>query len=226
MSVRNAIRAGFRGGGAALGCAVALAALWMAAQAIGAAATGWQASRISTAGSYQELRGLGQTPLAGATGAQHVHVAIGGNGEAVAVWEPVGTGTLVQSATYRPGVGWSAERGIPGAEGIGARVAMDAAGDAVVLWRHALDPDTVGLLSSVRRPGEPWAGPVLLSALGATAAEPEVAISPSREAIAVWRSGTLDRSVIEVARSVGPRVAGRGSPRSRRRGRTSSRGSP
>src|SRR4051794_36905588 len=94
-AIRPAIR---RHGAAALASAVVLAILSTAVQAVGAGATEWQTTRISTAGSYHELRGLGQTPLAGATGGQHAHVAIGGNREAVAVWEPEGTGTSRNTA--------------------------------------------------------------------------------------------------------------------------------
>lgn len=72
-------------------------------------------------------------------------------------------------------------------------VAVDPAGDAVVLWGI-----NTGLEAAYRAVGGTWSGPVPIGGFGA--GEAEVAISPTGEAVAVWRHAELpSKAGIEAA---------------------------
>jgi hypothetical protein len=64
-------------------------------------------------------------------------------------------------------------------------VAIDPVGEAVAIWKR-FDGAHAIIQSASRAAGARWSRPVNLSAPGRNAEEPEVAIDPAGEAVAVW----------------------------------------
>lgn len=75
-------------------------------------------------------------------------------------------------------------------------VAIDAAGDAAVVWRQGVGGNHVVLASS-RPAGGSWAPPFAISSSALNAEAPDVAMSPSGNEIAVWQSSSGATSVVE-----------------------------
>src|SRR5207248_4881753 len=76
----------------------------------------------------------------------------------------------------------------------GARVAVDAAGDAVVVWQGEFG-GTSYARAAVSVAGGPWSAPTTLS--GPEATNPEIGVGGG-EAFAVWQRGIGSDSVVEV----------------------------
>lgn len=82
------------------------------------------------------------------------------------------------------------------------RIALDAAGDAVAVWRRFNGADYV-IQTATRPAGGSWSAPVDLSAPGEEAQSPQLALDAAGDAVAVWtrfngaESGT--RSVVQSA---------------------------
>ena len=123
------------------------------------------------------------------------HVAIGANGDAVAVWEDLTTGGIRGAA--RPAGGpWQPPAAIsaPGAvastvfHGV-PQVAVDARGNAVAVWHR---PTAAGAIvqAAERAVGTSWSAPVTLSAPGQDASSANVAVDPAGNAVAVWERAT------------------------------------
>ncbi len=116
-------------------------------------------------------------------------LAVNPAGAAVAVAD-CGTGTATMRAAYRPAGGsWAASVVLPGSgSGSEPRVGLDDAGNAVVVWASA------GTVQSAYRPAAGgWAGATQVSPAGDVTLEPQVAMSPTGAALAIWRH-ELDRS--------------------------------
>jgi hypothetical protein len=114
-------------------------------------------------------------------------VALDGEGNAVAVWsQGNATGRAIESATRPAGGTWHVpvQLSEPGTEGFLGQVAVDAAGDAVVVWGDG-EPD-YAIQSAMRPAGGTWQAPVKLSAPGVGTREPRVALDPVGDAIATW----------------------------------------
>ena len=129
-------------------------------------------------------------------------IAINSSGEAVAVWHRiVGSRSIVQSAFRPPGGTWSKPTGISSPKGDAQepRVAINAAGKAVVVWAQVGRKYFV-VKSASRSPGGTWSAPSTLSANAREQAstEPQVAIDSSGEAIAIWK-GSGNEGVIQSA---------------------------
>jgi hypothetical protein len=122
---------------------------------------------------------------AGAIPAQDVGIDQAGN--VIAAWTiDRGTGHVVQ-AELRPVVSgaWGAPVSLSSTSGnapIGPALAVNAAGDAVVVWARG-----DGVVQASFRPVSTgvWSAPADLSSPGTTAG-PEVALAPSGDAVAVW----------------------------------------
>ncbi|HEY0280074.1 MAG TPA: PKD domain-containing protein [Solirubrobacterales bacterium] len=82
---------------------------------------------------------------------------------------------------------WLPTATLPGSgpEARSPRVAMDAAGDAVVVWQ-TYDGSKHRLAASRRPAGGDWSAPVLISPPGVEATEADLVISATGEAIATW----------------------------------------
>jgi hypothetical protein len=136
-------------------------------------------------GAAQDLLGPNEEAAGAAT-----RVALDGQGDAVVAWDqylPSGE-YVVRAAEERAGTGvWSPPTQIspPGLLEGALGLAVDPAGDAVVLWR-ATTADG-GVVAAAERPaGGAWSTPVALSAPSGDWTAPEVAIDPHGDATAIW----------------------------------------
>ncbi|HEX3737348.1 MAG TPA: PKD domain-containing protein [Solirubrobacterales bacterium] len=110
-------------------------------------------------------------------------------GDTVAAWVRFdGSNEIVQGAERPAGGSWSAAVNLsaPGEDAEDPRLAVDAAGDAVAVWRRYDGTDDIVEAAS-RPPGGSWGVPVDLSAGGENADSPSVAVDPAGDAVAVWR---------------------------------------
>jgi hypothetical protein len=162
----------------------------------GSVKDGWSAPRdLSTAEGY----------------AFNPRVATNAKGDAVAVWSrynstDTNTANLIVAAATRPvgggsvNDGWSTPQDLSaaGRDAQAARVALDAQGNAGVVWEHAIYKPYVTPASTVQaatRPAEGgsvkdgWSAPQDISAAGQVASGPQVAFDEKGNATAVWKSG-------------------------------------
>lgn len=121
-------------------------------------------------------------------------LAVGGTGDAVAVWQLSNGATYVARANrFTPATGWGVAESI-GAVGGGLderdpRVVTDDEGNAIALWEEN-DPFAPNVWSNLAMSGGPWESAKIIGA-GATA--PEIEGRPSGLAIAMWsQAGRLE----------------------------------
>ena len=134
--------------------------------------------------------------------AQRASVAIGADGEAVAVWENAVKGGefTVEAAAHAAGGGWQAAHALSPVGTIAAlpQVAVDADGEALAVWAQSRET----IESAARPAGGEWQLPVTLSSLGPAVTEPELAIDPQGVAAAVWDlvpSGKASEATVRAA---------------------------
>jgi hypothetical protein len=124
-------------------------------------------------------------------------VAIDQTGDAVAVWERSdGTDVRVQAAFRPAGGSFAAPTNISdaGENALDPHVAMDQVGNAVAVWQQSDGTDL--LVQAARRSaGGSFGTPAPLSATGADALSPQVAMGQVDDAVAVWlrSDGTTNR---------------------------------
>jgi hypothetical protein len=117
-------------------------------------------------------------------------VAITKRGEAIAMWtardEGHSTTPFIKSSTQPLGEGWSSPVGIRGSiEGEEPQVEVTPNGEAVAVW-HAFYNEESGLETASRPAGgRKWSGVKRLTNPGAFP-EPQLAITPTGEPVAVW----------------------------------------
>jgi PKD domain len=160
--------------------------------------------------------GAWQSPVdlsAAANSSYLSQVAIDPQGDAIAVWLNQGTHAIVQAAVRPEGQAW----GIPtdlSADDESAddpHVAFDAHGNAIAVWTRSNGVSVVAQAAS-RPAGGAWQTPVDLSATGADALHPQVAVDPQGNAIAVWsRNFTIQAAGYDAA---GPLLRGLSIPAS------------
>jgi hypothetical protein len=90
------------------------------------------------------------------------------------------------------GAGWSGPVRLSARGGMAleAQVALDARGDAVAAWTQGHLTGNVQsyvVMASARRRAGGWMPPFQLSLRGETALDPEIAVGPAGEAVAVWQ---------------------------------------
>jgi hypothetical protein len=118
-------------------------------------------------------------------------LAIDAASEAVAVWTAFDNPDVIVQAAVRSASGeWSEPDDIsPAGEDVAALeapdVAIDAAGNAIAVWRLG---GTTHIVQAAIRPAgqEDWAAPDDLSDAGQNGAEPAVAMNDAGDAVAVW----------------------------------------
>jgi PKD repeat protein len=93
---------------------------------------------------------------------------------------------------FSPSASWTAPQviSVPGESVDQPQVAMDAAGNAVAVWRHTSGPATVQAVS--RAADDPWAGwgaPQNLLVNGFSVANPQVSMNAAGDAGVVWEQG-------------------------------------
>jgi hypothetical protein len=133
--------------------------------------------------------------------ADAAQVAVDPSGAAVAAWiRNDGADTLVQAAVRLPGGAWGAPVTISAAaqSATAPQLAVDAQGGAVVVWSRSDGVNTI-IQASRRPPGGAWSAPVDLSAAGRNAEQPQVAVDPAGNAIAVWRRTNGVNWIIQAA---------------------------
>jgi hypothetical protein len=120
-------------------------------------------------------------------------IAVNGNGDAVAAWHSkIGAPYVVRAATRVAAGGWSSVHTISSAAPADAfvpRVAIDAHGDAVVVWQeNGAGNRLVG--AATRHAGAPWAAAKTLSSPVRDSTRPKVAIDAAGDATAIWDSSS------------------------------------
>jgi hypothetical protein len=161
----------------------------------------WASLRPASSGVWGQAVAL-STP--GAAAFSDVQVAMDGRGDAVAVWvrtdpTPQGLRTVVQGAFSRVETGWGAAVDLsqPGGVETPAVAIGAASGIAVAVWTRAgRSNDSV---EGVRgwAPGNAWQVPLDLSAPGADAGSPAVAVAPQGDAVATWSLDVGPSSTVE-----------------------------
>ncbi len=139
--------------------------------------------------------------------ASEPQVSVDPLGRAVAVWRRYNGSNYVVEAVEKPaGKPWGEPVTVSeaGQEASQPHVAVDAAGEATVVWRRYNGSDHV--VQAAEAPaGEPWSKPVTLSEAGQETYEPQVAVDGAGNASAVWGyyKEYLDSFVQVVVRPVG-----------------------
>ncbi|HVE67374.1 MAG TPA: hypothetical protein VNB64_02210 [Solirubrobacteraceae bacterium] len=142
--------------------------------------------------------------VASSNSCRNPQVAMGGDGTAVAVWTRyvstssgyVGT---INAAVRSPGAGgtWGAVQALSSSGAANPHVAMDAGGNAVVVWERA------GLIEGRYRPaGQAFRAAVQLSA-GTGASAPRVAMSSQGKGVVAWVQINGNNDDVNVAESTG-----------------------
>jgi hypothetical protein len=152
-----------------------------------------QVATLKPGGSWSAGRKLS----AGGRNAVAPQIAIDPAGAAVAVWRRRdGRRSIVEAATRTAAGSWSGPVALSaaGENAVAPGVAIDPAGEAVAIWKRFDGAHSI-VQSSSRAAGAAWPRPVNLSAPGRNAEEPDVAIDPAGEALAVWErfDGRFDR---------------------------------
>jgi hypothetical protein len=138
--------------------------------------------------------------LSGALGdAESPTLAVNAAGDVVAAWKERGAGSEAIETNYRPaGGGWEGPVVVEFGSAVveTPAVAIDEAGDAVVIWRQGVGGNHVIFATSMPAGGS-WAPPVAISSSALNAEAPDVAMSASGTATAVWQSSSGATSVVE-----------------------------
>jgi hypothetical protein len=127
----------------------------------------------------------------------------GDSGGAVAVlWtEQRGDDSLVYAATMDAGdhsLGPPARLSDPGASALDARVAVGANGDTLAIWDRSDGAHQV-VQSATRLAGQNWGPALSVSAAGADAYRPRIALGETGLAVAVWSRSTGTSNVIQAS---------------------------
>lgn len=109
-------------------------------------------------------------------------VAVGSGGYAVAVWDDNGT---VSASLRDPATGtWGAPDPVSINPAAGVRAAMDAAGNAYVVWAETAA--TTGIYFATAPPGGAFGAPTLVSQAGFNAQNQAIAASPTGRVVVGW----------------------------------------
>lgn len=117
-------------------------------------------------------------------------IAVNSAGDAVALWQLFGiTDVTLQSATLPFGGAWSVAIDVPVLPGSttvqSQKIGIDADGNAVAVWEQ-FNGSTSNVQASTLPFGGVWATPTVLSASAVSTFVPDVAVTPSEYAVAVW----------------------------------------
>lgn len=128
-------------------------------------------------------------------------VALDAAGNAVAVWwySLDGLDYRIRAAVRPAGGPWQPGQDLsaPGGEDDDPQVALDAAGNAIAVWRALHVNDIVQ--AAVRSAGGVWQAPVDLSAPGQNAQAPRVSVDPAGNALAVWFRSNGTNTIVQAA---------------------------
>lgn len=119
-------------------------------------------------------------------------IAVYRNGNAIAVWNKFNIGrSTVWASCYTPNVGWDDAQMISANSSSSnankAQISISHNGAAMAIW-HQIDNESHRIYVNCYRPGVGWSDAVVLkSSLSGRADLPQVAMSESGDAIAVWQ---------------------------------------
>lgn len=131
-------------------------------------------------GAWSAPRAIGEEPTASSP---EPWVAVDPTGDAIAVWKK---DEVIQSA-YRPTGGpWDAPVAISGEESFVPQAAMNAAGDATVVWMAHRGGRYV-VKSAYLPAGGEWEAPTLVSQPGEEGGDPQIAIDAAGDTLVAWR---------------------------------------
>jgi PKD domain len=154
----------------------------------------WRVTQAAT----RPVGGSWSAPVAllpdGEEGGWQPHVAVGADGDAVAVWSSVrhsgGTRQIVMAASLQAGGRWSEPVALSDEEGIAVsyepEVVVDGRGDATAIWSEETGYASA-VHASTRPKGGEWSAPVELTELAdRVASTPRLAVDPQGDVTAVW----------------------------------------
>jgi hypothetical protein len=135
--------------------------------------------------------------------AQSPAVAVDNAGSAVAVWSGSDGGptVIIQSAARPAGGPWLepidlSATGVSAAEA--PRVAVDSAGNAAAVWERSNGSPTT-VQATTRPAAGAWLEPIDLSEIGKSATEPQLALDPSGDGVAVWSRDNGSNTIVQSA---------------------------
>jgi hypothetical protein len=122
-------------------------------------------------------------------------VAVDSAGDAVAVWKQ---GEVIQSV-FRPAGGyWEAPLPISAGESFVPQAAMNAEGEATVVWMH-YDGSRYVVESAYLPAGGNWESPTLVSEPGEEAGDPQVALDAAGNTVVAWRGESGGKEYVRTA---------------------------
>jgi hypothetical protein len=119
-------------------------------------------------------------------------VAVDSAGDVVVAWRRLeGANYVIETVERPPGGGWSAplQLSAAGQNAETPQLAVDAAGDAVAVWSRSNGSNYI-VQSATMAAGGGWGAPLDLSAPGADAKGPQVAVDGAGHFVAVWSRST------------------------------------
>jgi hypothetical protein len=124
-------------------------------------------------------------------------VSIDSAGRATAVWYRYdGSNNIIQSSTSQSGGAWSTpvDVSVAGQNAFSPQVSIDSTGRAIAVW-YRYDGSNDIIQSSTSQSGGAWSIPVVVSAAGQDAYDPQVSIDAAGLAVIVWNryDGSKDR---------------------------------
>ncbi len=138
-------------------------------------------------------------PLTLGNDAENPRVAIDAAGDVTVLWSYFdGTNSVIQAASRPVAGSFSAPSSLTadGEDAFSPSVAMDSAGDAIAVWDRSNGTNDV-IQSSTASPGGSFSSPVELSDASQSAFEPELAMDPAGDAVAVWTRSNGTNDVIQ-----------------------------
>lgn len=132
-------------------------------------------------------------------------VAVDASGNAVAVWSRNdGANTIIQSRSKPLNMPWSIVTDDISAVGENAslpQVVLDPVGNAIAVWQrfNGLIPNVTAIEAATKPFNMAWTGAATLSTAGQNAIDPQIAIDPIGNAIAVWSRFDGTHSIIQSA---------------------------
>ena len=156
-----------------------------------------RAARRPAGGDWQSPQDISAGSLEG----MYPDVAADPAGNAAAVWvRAVGGDQLAEAAVRPAGGAWQPPQALsaPAGAAFGARVALDAAGNVVAVWRRWNGAHYIA--QAAVRSGGGWQLPAKdLSQAGRSAAGLDVALDPAGNAVTVWNRSNGTNEVVQAA---------------------------
>lgn len=177
---------------------------WIAVDSNGDATAVWNNEGIMQS-AYRPVDGNWEAPVAiSDPEAFAPQAAVDAQGDATAVWMYFDGSRYVVQGAYRPAGGsWETPTDLsePGEVGGDPHIALDASGDALVVWRGESDGEEVAR-AAFRPAGGSWEAPTNVSAVGEEVHELRVTLDARGDAIAAWAGSTHEvgaHSIVQAA---------------------------